>query len=280
MFRGQITHVPCSEMLARLAVCICLIKMLCVYCEATEEPFGCSTITVLAQLLEKQIKMETRMEEMLEKEKKMQAKIADIEKHLEDVKRSQAAYSAATPGRGSVYVRWGKNQCPDSSSLVYNGYIGGKLHADKGSGSDSLCLPADPSWLNYTDGINEWTGRIYGTEIDLEDSLLSIFGKQVYQQDMPCAVCKTSMSTSVMIPARSSCYHGWKQEYKGYLMSAYHGHFGPHNYICVDSLPDFIPHGGKDNNEHVLYLVEAVCGSLPCPPYVNGRELACVVCSC
>ena len=32
-------------------------------------------------------------------------------------------------------------------------------------------------------------------------------------------------------------------------------------------------------NGALLYLVEGVCGTLPCLPYVNGRELTCAVCT-
>ena len=38
--------------------------------------------------------------------------------------------------------------------------------------------------------------------------------------------------------------------------------------------------GGQDNkNGALFYPVEAVCGSLPCPRYVNGWELTCAVCT-
>ena len=38
---------------------------------------------------------------------------------------------------------------------------------------------------------------------------------------------------------------------------------------------------GHDQNGRLLYAVEASChaNSLPCPPYVQGREIACVVCT-
>ncbi|XP_053402233.1 uncharacterized protein LOC123550066 isoform X2 [Mercenaria mercenaria] len=156
-----------------------------------------------------------------------------------------------------------------------DGYIGGKVYSDKGSGSNSICLSSDPSWHNYTDGIDEWRSRIYGTETDTPN----IFPYPIHNQDMPCAVCRTLKSAVFMIPGRTTCYSGLKQEYTGYLMSAYHNHHGPHNYICLDNHPEFIPKGSSDDNEHILYPVESVCGSLPCPPYINGRELACVVCS-
>lgn len=50
-------------------------------------------------------------------------------------------------------------------------------------------------------------------------------------------------------------------------------------YTCVDEHPEAV-HGGPENrNGYLFYHVEALCGSLKCPPYVHGRELACVVCS-
>ncbi|XP_060560709.1 uncharacterized protein LOC132720568 isoform X2 [Ruditapes philippinarum] len=181
--------------------------------------------------------------------------------------------------RGSTYVRWGRNVCPDDASLIYKGFVGGKYYNEAGSGSDSICLPEDPTWSNYTDGDAKCCrGRIYGSEFHIEEPN-GIFPYGIHSQDAPCAVCESKKSTILMIPARSNCYPGWKLEYSGYLMANYKGHAGPHNHICVDNHPEFILNGGAYNLQHILYLMEAQCGSLPCPPYVQGRELACVVCS-
>ena len=55
--------------------------------------------------------------------------------------------------------------------------------------------------------------------------------------------------------------------------------YGESTYNCVDHHPD-TTHGGSPNmGGRLFYFVEAICGSLKCPPYVNGRELVCVVCS-
>ena len=82
-----------------------------------------------------------------------------------------------------------------------------------------------------------------------------------------------------ILVARKTCYSGWKLEYQGYLMAGYYGAQGPSKYTCVDHHPDAL-HGGRPNmNGKLFYFVEAVCGSLKCPPYVNGRELVCAVCS-
>ena len=154
--------------------------------------------------------------------------------------------------------------------------MAGSHYSDNGGGSDTICLPASPTWSNYTDGLDGYKARVYGTEFDYEDGL---FPYAVIGQDLPCAVCMARKNAYVMIPGRNDCFKSWTREYHGYLAASYHSHHGPHNHICVDFEPHFLTKGSKEDNDHLLYLVESVCGSLPCPPYVHGRELACVVCS-
>lgn len=157
--------------------------------------------------------------------------------------------------------------------------MAGKHYNLGGSGTDNVCLPFEPTWAKYKDGNEAWgRAHIYGTEIDTDDSN-HIFDYAVNEQNMPCAVCKADRSISLMIPARANCYHNWTLEYTGYLMAGTFNHVGAHNHVCVDKSPEFVPHGGNSDNEHIMYFVEGQCGSLPCPPYVQGRELACVVCS-
>lgn len=141
------------------------------------------------------------------------------------------------------------------------------------------CLPSNPQWDHYQDGnYGGYRAHIFGTEIDLP-SASHYFSRDVDEQDMPCAVCRTPRATVLMIPARTSCYAGWTQEYHGYLMAGAYDGDGAYNHICMDRYPEFLQHGASDDNQNVVYLVEAQCGSLPCPPYYDGRELACVVCS-
>ena len=86
-------------------------------------------------------------------------------------------------------------------------------------------------------------------------------------------------TSNAIFIARKTCYKGWKLEYNGYLMAGYHGHKAGTMYNCVDSHLDTL-HGGHTNkNGKLFYQVEAQCGSLKCPPYVQGRELVCAVCS-
>ena len=56
-------------------------------------------------------------------------------------------------------------------------------------------------------------------------------------------------------------------------------HKGRTTYVCVDKDPEARVGSIHDRNGALFYNTEAECGSLPCPPFVRGRELTCVVCS-
>lgn len=91
-------------------------------------------------------------------------------------------------------------------SILSLGYTAGKQEDQIGSGGDMQCLPTDPQWDGYEDGnYHGYRAHIFGAEIDLP-SATHYFTSDVYQQDMPCAVCRTSKATTLMIPARTSCY--------------------------------------------------------------------------
>jgi len=62
-------------------------------------------------------------------------------------------------------------------------------------------------------------------------------------------------------------------------MSGYHSHKKEYEYICVDEDAEYVPGTQANKDGALLYPVEGVCGSLPCNPYVNGRELTCAVCT-
>jgi len=138
--------------------------------------------------------------------------------------------------------------------------MAGNKYNDKGGGSDTICLPANPTWSNYSDGIKGNKARIYGTEFNDDDGM---FPYAVKNQDLPCAVCLSRKNTQIMIPGRNNCFEGWTKEYHGYLAAEYHSHNSPINHICVDFEPHFLPKGSAEDNEHLLFLVEAICGSLP-----------------
>ncbi|XP_033111229.1 short-chain collagen C4-like [Anneissia japonica] len=159
-----------------------------------------------------------------------------------------------------AYVRWGRDDCnPDTSDIVYSGkvtkcYYEFECYEDHG-GSRSLLYGA------------EYETNTYAPFSDVHDG------------DIVCALCLArGRSTTSMIPAKRTCPSGWTKEYGGLLMGSVHGH-GGHDYLCIDRNPQARHGSSVNNNGHLFYATEGVCGSLPCPPYANGNEITCVVCS-
>lgn len=155
----------------------------------------------------------------------------------------------------------------------YTGMTGGGHYTNPGRNADPICLPHDPQ-LGPVSGEGAF-GAVFGSEYET-----NAFGNDLHDKDVPCAVCRTKTASSVlMIPGRSQCYTGWKMEYSGNLMSGSHGHTGASNYLCVDTSPDVLEGGARNDDGYLLYVVKAYCGSLKCPPYKQDTIVRCVVCS-
>lgn len=179
---------------------------------------------------------------------------------------------------GSVYTRWGREDCRGSSKLLYKGVMGGAHYTHPGGGSNYLCLPLHPIYDKFKAG-NQGSTYIYGTEYEVH-SQPDIFPKKLHNHDAPCAVCHAeSRGSHLMIPARNVCPTGWTLEYKGYLMAEHYNHKGRTQYICVDGNPTARHGTPADLNGALLYFAESHCGSLPCSPYVQGKEMTCAVCT-
>eukprot|EP00058_Branchiostoma_floridae_P011959 XP_002597447.1 hypothetical protein BRAFLDRAFT_80547 [Branchiostoma floridae] len=156
----------------------------------------------------------------------------------------------------------------------------GAWYNHKGGGSNYQCLPADPEWGWHKDGFqNSRESYMYGAEYQIGLAGSPYDPGTIHDRNVPCAVCHSpSRRAQLMIPARQTCPGGWAREYGGYLMTAHHTHSRT-EFVCMDGEPEALP-GGEGNEDGALfYVVESRCGSLPCPPYVEGRELTCVVCT-
>ena len=174
-------------------------------------------------------------------------------------------------GRGTVYVRWGHDRCPSTAELVYSGRAGGPAYNQAGGGSNPQCLPMDPNYLKAITGDQAWRATIYmyGAE------------HETHNFDVPCAVCHVSNRTAVyMVPAKYTCPTGWTREYYGYLMAeAIYNTCHRSHYICADTAHKPVQETSANSDGLVFYFVEGRCGSLPCPPYDNAKELSCAVCT-
>lgn len=170
----------------------------------------------------------------------------------------------------TVYTRWGHKMCPDGARILYTGLMAGHRKGENG-GTNFLCTPRTGVEYNtkFVPGIQR-LNIIYGTEYRTALNAAS-------HHNVPCAVCLAAgRTTTIMIPARITCPVG-RREYYGYLM-AQNQDYG--TYECVDIALQF--HDGSYHHvEELAQLVpvEASCTGLPCHPYMNHKEMSCVVCT-
>lgn len=161
--------------------------------------------------------------------------------------------------------------CCWCSCSKIKGIVGGSWFNDVGSATSYLCLPHDPNFGGHT--IPRYgNGKLYGAEYETCD-------EPECDLTPSCAVCRISRESYFMLPARNTCYPGWTFEYSGYIMASYPSHSGGTEYICVDSSLNYTEGSGGDQNGAMLHYTAYVCGSLPCPPYIEHRVVVCVVCS-
>ena len=90
----------------------------------------------------------------------------------------------------------------------FPGYAGGKEHLQKGSGVNHLCLPEDPEWDHYTEGRQNTGGVVFGSEYQTSNTpVLGMFGKNLQNYEVQCAVCRTyGRTSSVMIPGKLNIF--------------------------------------------------------------------------
>jgi len=179
---------------------------------------------------------------------------------------------------GVVYTRWGRTTCPTTSGtqLIYAGRAAGSWYSHSGGGAEYLCLPDDPNYLRYTNGVQNGCAYLYGAEYEAWDNgPLSA----VQNHNVPCAVCYASTrGTVMMIPGKTVCPSSWIREYYGYLMTARDNDHYRTKFECMDRSPQSIPGSASDTHGAVFYHVEARCVGI-CPPYTDGREFTCTVCT-
>ena len=180
-----------------------------------------------------------------------------------------------------MYTRWGRTTCPSTAGtqLLYAGRAAGSAHTEKGGGANYLCLPEQPQYSTYTAGTQAGRAFLYGAEYQtyLYDNSGPL--RPVHDHNVPCAVCYASTrGTMVMIPARLSCPSSWTQEYYGYLMAEYYGHYR-RMFECVDRNPQSVPGSAANTDGALFHHVEARCNGISCPPYDAQKEVTCVVCT-
>ena len=183
-------------------------------------------------------------------------------------------------GGGVSFTRWGRPTCPTTggTELLYTGAVVGSSWNEGGS-AEYLCLHQQPQFLSTTPGVQGDRTYIYGTEYRAIDRPPAFSNRA--HHDAPCAVCYTPRrSTKITIPGRTSCPPSWTREYYGYLMAdRSHANHKSRVPVCVDVSSRSVAGSAGEHSRSLLYFIETRCYGITCPPYSNGAEITCAVCT-
>ena len=181
---------------------------------------------------------------------------------------------------GVTYVRWGRTTCPDTegTELVYTGRAAGGYH--HGGGGNYQCVTETPENFDFGPRTCDDASYIYGAEYQISGNVPSS-SLPLHNHDVPCVICYVATrNTVLMIPGQYTCPENWMREYYGWLMAerTWRTHYRS-TFECVDASPETIVGGHADHDGALFYHVEPRCGSMPCPPYEEEKEMTCAVCT-
>ena len=171
-----------------------------------------------------------------------------------------------------MYVRWGRESCPNDTSLVYNGTAVGSLDGAGGT-SDIFCMPGDPSYKHLVDRVDRSKTLLDNIQYKT-DNMFS----RINEASVPCAVCQSEIrSVALLQPGKMTCPEGWTKEYGGYLMADEYNN-DPRSAICIDEAPEAAGNS-NDRDCGLTSAMYASCGGLRCPPYDPNGLITCTLCT-
>ena len=159
--------------------------------------------------------------------------------------------------------------------FVSTGFVGGSYYNVQGGGANHMCLHSEPIF-RPNDEKRSTRATVYGTEYHNPPNQ-----PQLDRHDVPCAVCLVTRSVVLMIPGTNLCNEGWTTEYVGQIASEHSGGTNHRSeFICLDEDAEMTAYSSPNqDNGAILHTTQVICGSLPCIPYVEDKDLLCVVCS-
>ncbi len=176
-----------------------------------------------------------------------------------------------------TYIRWGRSDCPNAATVLYEGFVGGAWFSVGGGTSSFICLPDEPEYVQTEECYD--CSLVSSAEYETRNQ---VFPSETYQYDAVCVSCLAlEKTTIVMMPGKTSCPSSFQTEYSGYLMSTYPSFNHATDAICVDGNAESMLGSHEDHNGAALYFVAADCSSsfIPCGPYKHRIPISCVVCS-
>ncbi len=168
--------------------------------------------------------------------------------------------------------------CPNGTDLLSTGKIVSS-HAAQGGSSEYICLVDVPEFLQTTPGLQDHRTQLYGTDYEFLATPPAL--GNLVRLNGPCSFCYApTRNAKIILPGRISCPATWMREYYGYYMSE--AIFSAHKTkapICIDVDAEGIPGSEAFGAASTIHFMETTCNGISCPPYTDGGEITCAVCT-
>eukprot|EP00164_Ancoracysta_twista_P005993 GFYU01008260.1.p1 GENE.GFYU01008260.1~~GFYU01008260.1.p1 ORF type:complete len:280 (-),score=72.42 GFYU01008260.1:98-880(-) len=182
-----------------------------------------------------------------------------------------------TPKMGAIFTRWGHRSCPDGSTRVYHGMMGGAHASHSGSGTNYQCMPPSPETNGGNSG-NQNGALMYRVEYVVNGYGIGTM-THLDHYEAGCSVCQADgAQATFMVPGTTECPSGHRREYYGALFSAYYSHQGKGQFVCIDHEAEKL--GSSHHTNHArIYPVESEMRNGRGASWNQNHEVACAVCS-
>ena len=166
------------------------------------------------------------------------------------------------------------------------GVVAGGRANQKGATASLLCLPELSNYDVIEAGVQDSRPYIEG--------ILYMVGNfpmwsPLHMRRVPCTLCRVpDRGVATVHPARNTCLGNWTLEYTGFMMGSATSQNHGTDSICVDAdaEPQSPERSAYEGDGHgVMYgaisMTHTDCnpGDMTCPPYYEGQEILCAVCS-
>lgn len=187
---------------------------------------------------------------------------------------------AASSG-GSVFVNWGRNDCPIGTDELYEGFGFGSGYNDYGGGGKNICIESGPSGPSST---GPSAGLLYPLATNPHPSFYSPSPEINFANAfIKCSVCYNSGSSCYVKFGGDSCSALYGPMYSGYsfgsLASNMYSHLSSKDRVCMNGNFDSasVPATTPANTTAFMYGTK-VANNLGLSAYTANKFVRCVVC--
>lgn len=148
------------------------------------------------------------------------------------VNRGYVNTITASAGGGTVFINWGRSDCPGGTEQLYNGFAFGVSRRDGGGSSNNICLQSGTAGGAYS---SVSADKLYPL---ISTNYTDFLPVEISDTDfIKCSVCYDSSSSCYVKSGDWGCDGSYSALYEGYYLGAirsFASHYTSRERICVN----------------------------------------------